>query len=193
MSPAATMSVDDAERAILETADQLFYERGIALVTMADVRDAAGVSMRRMYQLYPSKADLVAAWLKDRHVRWMDWFIAAIERHTATGGDALAATFDALAEWAVSPSYRGCAFLNSIAETSEVNDTHRTIVVDHKRALIEHLAHLATRDHANSPAWLASAIAVLIDGAIVQSAIFGSTEPIAAAKAAASRLMEISS
>ena len=62
MSPAATMSVDDAERAILETADQLFYERGIALVTMADVRDAAGVSMRRMYQLYPSKADLVAAW-----------------------------------------------------------------------------------------------------------------------------------
>lgn len=199
MSPAATIPAAQAPRIVLDVADQLFYERGIAAVGMDDVRDASGVSLRRLYSLYPSKRDLVAAWLDDRHVRWMQWFTAAVDRLAVDGTDPLVATFDALVEWAESPGYRGCAFLNAIAETTEIDQSHRAIVAAHKRSLIDHLTALATQRSCASasqrladdrPVWLANSIAVLIDGAIVQSAVFGSTQPIIDARHAASRLSE---
>jgi AcrR family transcriptional regulator len=189
MSPAATMPSGIAERAILDAADRLFYARGLALVTMADVRDEADVSLRRLYSVYPSKRDLVAAWLDDRHVTWMRWLTESVDKRSARTGDPLAATFDVLKDWVKSPGYRGCAFLNSIAETSEIDDHHRQIVADHKRSLIDHLAQLAARDHPSAPSWVAAALGVLIDGALVQSAVFGSAAPIDAAKTAALELL----
>ncbi len=189
MSPAATISREVGERAILAAADDLFYARGIAGVGMADVRDAAGVSLRRLYTSYPSKRDLVAAWLDDRHVRWMQWFTTTVDRLSADGRDPLVATFDAIAEWVHSPGYRGCAFLNAIAEPTEIDDAHRAIVANHKHELVQHLVSLSAVAHPGAPDWLPSAIGVLIDGAIVQTAVFGNDSPIAPARAAAAQLV----
>ena len=191
MSPATNVTPAVAERAVLDAADAMFYERGIAGVTRSEIRDAAGVSMRRLYSLYPSKSDLVTGWLQDRHTRWMAWFAGSVERHVRQGADAVLATFDALEEWVASPGYRGCAFLNSIAETDAINDVHRTIIADHKQALVEHVATLAFADHPDAPAWLPPAIGVLIDGAIVRSAVFNTTAPIAAARSAAAHLIGV--
>lgn len=190
MSPASTMDDEEATRAILRAADDLFYARGIAAVTMSEVRDRAGVSMRRLYARYPSKADLVAGWLDDRHRSWMNWFTAAVERHVAAGTDALLATFDAVDEWIASPGYRGCAFVNAIAETAEIDARHRTIIAGHKRDLVAHLTALATRDHPHAPEWVPPAIGVLLDGALVQCAVFGTDRPLTAARTAASSILE---
>ncbi|MFM2078788.1 MAG: hypothetical protein RJA49_2678 [Actinomycetota bacterium] len=190
MSPAATMSADAAQRSVLRAADELFYAYGIGGVVMSDIRDAAGVSMRRLYALHPSKSELVAAWLTDRHDTWMAWFTASVERQIAAGADPVLATFDAIAEWVTTPGYRGCAFINSLAETSEIDDTHRTIIAAHKRDLVEHLAQLAARDHPNAPSWFPAALAVIIDGAIVQCTIFASTDPLDAARSAVHQLLE---
>lgn len=189
MSPAATMPRDQAGLAILAAADRLFYERGIAAVAVTDVRDAAGVSLRRLYASYPSKRELVAGWLQDRHVHWMAWFTAAVKRHSATGTDPLLATFDALIDWRADPGFRGCAFINAIAETAEVTGEHRAIVIEHKRSLIDHLVAMASTSHPGAPQWLPPAMSVLIDGAIVESAIFRSDDPILAARHAAERLL----
>lgn len=190
MSPAATMSADESRPAVLRAADELFYARGITGVTMADVRDEAGVSMRRLYTMYPSKRDLIAGWLTDRHETWMAWFTTSVERHIGTGADPVMATFDALADWFIAPGYRGCAFINSLAETNEIDDSHRTIIAAHKRDLIEHLATLASLDHPDAPAWLPAALGVIVDGAIVQCTIFASTEPLDAARSTVHRLLE---
>ena len=158
MSPAATMSPDAALRSVLRAADELFYAHGISGVVMSDIRDASGVSMRRLYAMYPSKSELVAAWLTDRHDTWMAWFASSVERHVSGGADPALATFDAIAEWVASPGYRGCAFINSLAETSEIDDTHRMIITAHKRDLVEHLAQLAARDHPQAPSWLPAGV-----------------------------------
>jgi AcrR family transcriptional regulator len=190
MSPAAKVPLDEARRSVLGAADDLFYAHGISGVVMSDIRDASGVSMRRLYAMYPSKSELVAGWLIDRHDAWMTWFATSVERHVTGGADPVLAALDAIAEWVTTPGYRGCAFINSLAETSEIDDTHRTIITAHKRELVEHLAQLAARGHPDAPAWFPSALAVIIDGAIVQCTIFADTEPLDAARSAVHQLLE---
>ena len=175
---------------VFEAADRLFYERGIAGVGMDEVRDLAGVSLRRLYNMYPSKRDLVAAWLEQRHTRWMAWFIGSVEKRTTSGDDPVVAVFDAIEEWATSPNYRGCAFLNSIAETMEIDDSHRAIATTHKRELGTQLAAIAARCVDTPPPWLPGALGVLVDGAIVQSVVFQSTAPFGDARRAARQLVE---
>jgi AcrR family transcriptional regulator len=184
------MTTDESRQAVLSAAGELFYARGITGVVMSDVRDASGVSMRRLYTMYPSKRDLVAGWLADRHETWMAWFTASVERHIAVGADPVMATFDAIADWVTAPGYRGCAFINSLAETTEIDDSHRMIIAAHKRDLIEHLANLASRGRLGAPAWLPAALGVIVDGAIVQCTVFASTEPLDAARFAVQRLLE---
>jgi AcrR family transcriptional regulator len=184
------MSIDDAQHRVLAAADELFYGEGIAAVTMADVRDRSGVSLRRLYSLYPTKKDLVAGWLSDRHDTWMRWFTSSVDRHIAKGTDPLLAVFDAVEEWINSPTYRGCGFINSIAETSEIDERHRAVIAAHKRDLINHIASLATRNRRKGPKWLPAALAVILDGVFVQCAIFSGTEPLKAARRAVVQLIE---
>jgi AcrR family transcriptional regulator len=184
------MSKNEARRSVLRTADDLFYAHGISEVVMSDIRDGSGVSMRRLYAMHPSKSDLVAAWLTDRHEMWMAWFTTSVERHIAAGTDPVVAAFDAIAEWVAAPGYRGCAFINSLAETSAIDDTHRAIIAAHKRDLVEHLGRLAARDHPSAPSWFPAALAVIVDGAIVHCTIFGGTEPLEAARSAVHQLLE---
>jgi len=190
MSPAAVLTKESAEESILRSANELFYERGIAGASMADVRDSAGVSLRRLYSMYPSKSDLVAAWLEDRHKTWTSWFVNSVERRTAEGIEPVRSIFDAIEEWAASPGYRGCAFLNAIAETTEIDDTHRAIVANHKRTLVENISGFVDVAYPNAPEWFAGALGVLVDGAIVESAVFGSLTPIADASSAALVLVD---
>jgi AcrR family transcriptional regulator len=190
MSPAPTMTPDESRRAVLDAAGELFYARGITGVVMSDVRDASGVSMRRLYTLYPSKRDLVAAWLTDRHEQWMAWFATTVDRLVDDGADPVLATFDAIEQWVSTPGYRGCAFINSLAETNELDDAHRRIIAHHKRELTHHLAHLVTTGRAGAQHWLPAALAVMIDGAIVQCTVFDDTAPLDAARAAVAHLLE---
>ena len=192
MSPAATIDDAAARAALLRSADGVFYARGVGAVGMAEIRDDSGVSLRRLYTLYPSKRDLVAAWLTERHASWMAWFAGAVERIAATGVEPLLASFDAVAEWAATPGYRGCAFVNTAAESGEIDDVHRAIVADHKQGLISYLETLARDRGYREPASLARMIAVLLDGAMAEAAVLSSGEPVAAARAAAALVLEAS-
>lgn len=172
MSPAATLSNDDAAIAILAAADELFYTRGANAVTMAELRDAAGVSMRRLYGLYPTKADVVAAWLEDRHTTWTRDFTAGVDRLIGAGQDPLSAIFDYLQDWMAATEYRGCGFINTHAGAAGYTPEQRDLVRSHKSSLERHLAELVPD---------VPGLAVLVDGAIVQASIHASPAPIRAA------------
>ena len=189
MSRPQALDDSGARRAVLSAADREFYAHGVAGVGMTEIRDTSAVSLKRLYGLYPCKRELVVAWLEDRHATWMAWFTGAIERLTATGVDPLLAPFDAIAEWAATPGYRGCAFLNTAAEVTQIDEAHRAVIAAHKQAVTDHLAVIALAGGARRPAELATSLAVLLDGAIVQSAVFGSTAPVDAARAAAAQLI----
>lgn len=173
MSPAATIGAAAASAAVLDAADELFYHRGVAAVTMADVRDRSGVSMRRLYGLYPSKSDLVAGWLRHRHTTWMAGFAGAVDTALAAGRAPVDAIFDALRAWMVATEFRGCGFINTHAEYRDLTDEHRAIIRDHKLALAAHLDTVVPGG---------AGLAVLVDGAIVQAAIHHDAAPIEQAR-----------
>ena len=147
---------------------------------MAAIRDDAGVSLRRLYSLYPTKADLVSGWLRKRHTTWMAWIEAEVATRTGEGASPVDAVFDALAAWLESTEFRGCGFVNALAETGEVTAEHAAIIRSHKQALIDFLARFTEQ---------AEALAVVVDGAIVQAAVFGSIEPVEAGRQAAAGLV----
>ncbi|MFT7475140.1 MAG: AcrR family transcriptional regulator [Verrucomicrobiales bacterium] len=176
---AATLTDHEVELAVLAAADELFYRRGIAAVSMAEIRDLSGVSMRRLYGFANSKTDLVSRWLEHRHVSWTDGFFDRIARRQKEGEPLIDAIFHALADWMEQTDYRGCGFINTHAESSELADEHRVIIRMHKQALADRLSELDSDG---------AAIAVLVDGAIVQASIFASAEPIHLARHAANSL-----
>src|SRR3954451_25097190 len=51
---------------ILETADRLFYLRGIRAVGVDTIAAEIGISKRTLYNHFPSKDELIAAYLKGR-------------------------------------------------------------------------------------------------------------------------------
>ena len=169
MSPAATLDAAAADRAALSAADDLFYVRGVTAVTMADIRDRSGVSLRRLYSTYPSKSDLVTAWLRDRHELWMTDFADRVEGRISDGEAPVDAVFAALEMWMTETRFRGCGFINTHAEAGALTDEQRGIIRNHKAAFASYLMTLIPEG---------DAVAVIVDGAIVQAAIFASPAPI---------------
>ncbi|MDR2279923.1 MAG: TetR/AcrR family transcriptional regulator, partial [Gordonia sp. (in: high G+C Gram-positive bacteria)] len=64
------MDADQQRAAVLDAAERLFYGRGIQSVGMDEIRTAAGVSLKAIYKLFPSKESLVAQVLAIRDRRW---------------------------------------------------------------------------------------------------------------------------
>jgi AcrR family transcriptional regulator len=115
------------------------------------------------YRHFSSKNDLIVAYLEYRHDRWMAWFTAALRRNGAT----LRALVPTMAEWFRSPEYRGCAFINSVSEIAPALPQVTEITRRHKDDMQQAIAALLPRG--SRRATLARALALAVDGAIVQA------------------------
>lgn len=160
MKPASDLP---ARERILLTAHDLFYSHGIRATGIDRVIAESGVAKVTFYRHFPSKNDLIRAYLEYRHQRWLEWFKASIERH----GSDVKALVPVFAEWFQNKEFRGCAFINTVGELAtslpEVGDIARR----HKEDMTSVIAGLlpASRDRDEQ----ASALAVAVDGAIVRA------------------------
>ncbi|BBL57103.1 TetR/AcrR family transcriptional regulator [Methylomonas koyamae] len=162
-----TVSDLPARERILLAAHDLFYREGIRATGVDKVIAAAGVTKVTFYRHFPSKHDLIRAFLEYRHGIWMAWFADAILRHGGVPGGGLLPLVAVMEEWFRKPIYRGCAFINSVAELGGALPDVLAICHSHKQDMVmavrELLADMPGRDG------LAQAAAVAIDGAIVRA------------------------
>jgi len=156
---------------ILRTAHDLFYRDGIRATGIDRVIAESGVAKVTFYRQFPSKDDLILAFLDFRHERWMAWFVDALARH----GGSVAAIAPALAEWFRGGDYRGCAFLNSVGELAPALPAVLVHARRHKQDMTAAVARLMPP--ARGRARVARALALAIDGAIVQAQYLASPEP----------------
>jgi AcrR family transcriptional regulator len=152
-----------ARERILLAAHELFYRDGIRATGIDRVIAESGVAKLTFYRHFPSKNELVREFLEYRHRLWMDWFVAALQRH---GGDGKALV-PALGEWFGNSGYRGCAFINSVGELGETLPEVAAITRRHKQDMADAVAQLLPASRQRKR--LAMDLALAVDGAIVRA------------------------
>lgn len=156
-----------ARERILLTAHELFYRDGIRATGIDKVIAESHVSKVTFYRHFPSKNDLIRAFLEYRHQRWIAWFSDALQRHGGHSGGGLLSLVATLEEWFTNPVYRGCAFINTAAELSDTLPDVLDICRRHKQDMVLIIAELLP--NSASQLELANAAAVAVDGAIVRA------------------------
>ena len=186
-SEARSMSDDAARELVIATADSLYNLRGIQSVGMDALRDACGVSLKRLYKLFPSKEIIVEEVLRSRHERWMSSVSTAVDA-ASSPREKLLAIFDYLGEWFAENDFRGCGFINSFGELGGTVESLAGIVRDHKADFQAYVAQLV--EDAGAPAWLGPQLAILAEGAQTTAAIAGTAQAADDARRAAQILMD---
>jgi AcrR family transcriptional regulator len=171
----------DATERLLAAAEKLYYARGIQAVGMDEVRAAAGISLKLLYQLFPSKERLVVAYLDARDERWRGRLADHVAANGGSPRDQLLAVFDWLGLCFAEPDFRGCAFVNAFGELGGSAPLVIAVVRRHKELFREYLVDLARGLPVADPAGVAGQLLLLAEGAMSAAAVI--PEPRAAQQA----------
>jgi AcrR family transcriptional regulator len=161
--------VGTARERLLAAANELFYEEGIHTVGIDRVIERAGVAKASLYSTFGSKDELVQAYLSERAEIRRERITARVEKETEPRAKLLA-IFDELCALVERPNFRGCAFINASAEGPRESSVTR--VCEHQRGwLRELMVTLAREMGAEDPAFLASQLHLVYDGALVAASM----------------------
>jgi AcrR family transcriptional regulator len=174
---------------VLRTAADLFYERGFHAVGIDLIVQRAGVAKTTLYRHFPSKDDLIVAYLEDANARFWAWFDGAIDRDRPPR-DQLLGLFAAVAKLATSPACLGCTFQATAAEFPEPDHPGHATALAHKQAVRTRLRGLARDAGAAHPAALADGLLLIMDGAFAAARMYPRGSPATQAAAAARTLID---
>jgi AcrR family transcriptional regulator len=162
---AKTSERGSARERLLQAANELFYEDGVNSVGIDRVIERAGVAKASLYSSFGSKEELVRCYLRARH----ELRQARLQRKLAachTPRERLLGVFDLLAELAADPSFRGCAFIRTSAESRSSGSVRE--ICDESRAWLRALFRQFAADAgAADPETLSQQLVLLYDGATV--------------------------
>lgn len=182
------MTEDDVRERILSAAEELYYRKGYAAVGMDELRTAAGVSLRRLYAIFPAKSDIVAAVLARRHAQWESSVTAAVAAAGDDPRDRLLAVYGYLEDWFCSDGFRGCAFINAFGELGGTHPEVAAVVRAHKASFQEYMAALVAE--IGAPSSLAAQLSILAEGAQSTAAISADPQAAVEARRAAAVLID---
>jgi AcrR family transcriptional regulator len=173
---------------LLAAADELFYNEGIRSVGIDRVIERAGVAKGTLYYNFSGKDDLIKEYLFGRHAAWTARIDAAIAAQADPKARVLA-IFDVLGEMFAEPDFRGCAFMNAVAEAPE-GGPERAAAANFRLWLHGLFGDLiAVLDVPDAPL-LAGQLVVLYDGAVAAAQMDASPASARTAKSLAAMALE---
>ncbi|WP_082486092.1 MULTISPECIES: TetR/AcrR family transcriptional regulator [unclassified Acidovorax] len=181
---AAASDGADVRSRILDTASRLFYERGVRAVGVDLVVLEAEVAKTSLYRYFPTKDDLIVAFLEREDVDfWATWDGVAAQFRDDPAGE-LNAHMGWIGERLARSNYRGCPQINVAAEFAEQDHPARLVSQRHMQALRQRLHEIAERLSAPRPDLLAAQLAVLVNGAFVSAGLLSAEEGTGVLRAA---------
>lgn len=157
---------------LFQTAARLFYQHGYRAIGVDTIAAVSGIGKMTLYRHYPSKDDLIAAYLQVSNQVFWEQF-EEITKDAPTAGEKLLAFFDALQRYVLSPDCYGCPFINVAAEYPEPDYVGHQVALEHKQSVLARFRQLAEEAGARQPDALANALFLLMDGAYVAARMFG--------------------
>jgi AcrR family transcriptional regulator len=185
--PSAEKFVSPAEKSdmnerILVTADRLFYLKGIRAIGVDTIAAEIGISKRTLYNHFPSKDALIQAYLKRR-------FVAA-RASDKPPVEQILATFDSLERRFSAKDFRGCPFVNAVAELGPEDRSVKKIAKAFKESRRVWFRDLLLQLGATDAERLSTQLVLLVDGAIAQDLVRDDPAVARAAKEAAKVLLQ---
>ena len=176
----ARAKIDMKER-ILQTADRLFYLQGLRGVGVDTIAAEIGISKRTLYNHFPSKESLVNAYLQRRFV------IARPSRKSAASQ--ILGYFDSLERRFSAKDFRGCPFVNAVAEMGPKDRAVKKIAIAFKEGRRQWFRDLLVELGVKEPDALATQLQLLADGSIALDLVRDDPAMARAAKDAARVLL----
>ena len=166
---------------ILETADKLFYLQGIRAIGVDTIAAEIGISKRTLYNHFPSKDALIAAYLERRFVHARPSDKPPVEQ--------ILGTFDSLERRFAAKDFRGCPFVNAVAELGPSDRAVKKIAVAFKESRRVWFRERLTELGVVEADALATQLVLLVDGSIAQDLVRDDPAMARAAKEAAKVLL----
>ena len=167
---------------ILAAADKLFYSQGIRAVGVDAVAAEAGVSKRTLYHHFPSKDDLIEAYLAAQ--------MRPIAPSDAPAREQILGRFDALERRFAKGEFRGCPYINAVTEIADPKHPAAALALRFKEERRLWFRTLLERLQARNPDALATQLQLLAEGALASMLVRGDPSLARAARNAAEVLLD---
>jgi AcrR family transcriptional regulator len=161
----------EARDRLLATATRIFYAEGIHAVGVDRIIAEAKVTRATFYRHFPGKEDLVLAYLRaaDQAIR------SSVDVAVAAGlpaPDAVRAIAESIARDIQSDGFRGCAFLNAVAEYPDPDHPVHQAVLAHRQWFLDTINTLMASIQQTEAEPAAQHFVMLRDGAMAAGCLF---------------------
>ncbi|MFK0202831.1 TetR/AcrR family transcriptional regulator [Streptomyces lavendulae] len=160
---------------ILDAAEELFSREGIRAVGVQAIAGRAETTKMALYRHFETKDALVEEWLRILAADYTAVFDRLEEAHPDDPRAQVMGMARFIADGLPGLSYRGCPFVNSIAELPDRTHPARRLIEAHKAGQMRRLTDLCARSGLTDPDEAAAEITFVLEGAQV-SAQNGSVE-----------------
>jgi len=165
----------EARERLLNTAMAIFYASGIHSVGVERIVAESKVTRATFYRHFPSKEDLVVAYLERLH----QYFRTRYDQAVAGGSpaaDVLREIARQIAEDIRTPGFRGCAFINAAAEYPDADHPVHRAVLAHREWFLTAITDLVAKTSDAPPEGAARHFVMLRDGVMAGGCLGDPTE-----------------
>ncbi|MFF7608208.1 TetR family transcriptional regulator [Streptomyces parvulus] len=161
----------EARERLLGTATRIFYAEGIHSVGIDRITAEAKVTRATLYRHFSGKEDLVLAYLglADRGIRGQ---VAEARAGARSPADEVRAVARSITEGIRSPGFRGCAFLNAVAEYPDPGHPIHQAVLAHRAWFLHTVTELLARTGDTPAEADGRHLVMLRDGAMAAGCLF---------------------
>ena len=155
-----------ARTRLLETASRLFYRDGIQAVGVDRIISETPTTRATFYRYFSGKEALVLAHIQRRDAALRELYIEICERVPNARGR-LEGLLTGIADHLCHDSFRGCPFINAVAEYPDPASPVHKAVLEHRSWFLTTILGLLRLEKIPHPERVARTLVLLRDGAMV--------------------------
>jgi AcrR family transcriptional regulator len=160
----------DAKERVLKVAYELFSRRGVRDVGINELIERSGVAKATFYRHFPSKDDVVLAFLERRDQVWtVELIIEEARRRGTTPKEQLLSIFDVFADWFRRDDFEACSFINILLEMGPAHPLGKASI-DYLARIRGHVQALAEEAGLRHTEEFARSWHILMKGSIISAA-----------------------
>jgi AcrR family transcriptional regulator len=178
-----------ARERILAAASDLFLSEGILGSGVDRLIGASDVAKATFYRHFPSKDDVIVAWLRRPEARWIEEVLARLDREQGSALGRLLSFWDAVDAWERKRGYPGCPFLNTLVEIRDRHHPARAQIASFIAEVDDFFITNAREAGVPDAAGIGKQLRTLAMGTFMAMRLQRSSEPAKRARAAAVSLL----